>query len=167
MWRYLAGAAAALLLVASALFLGRSMAEPGAVSKGQEEALAPGMAFGDLPTPPEASELSREEKRFNRYDRDKNGAVSREEYLSNRQKSYARLDRNGDGVLSFEEYAVKTSAKFVAADKDKTGGLNRTEFSTTRVVRKPSPKCVCVRAAKPASVGPQSEPNEGPPDEEG
>ncbi len=94
------------------------------------------MTFADVSPPIEASEKTREEKRFSRYDKDKNGAVSRGEYLISRQKAYAKLDTNADGKLSFDEYAVKTVAKFATADRDRTGALTAAEFMTTRVVRK-------------------------------
>jgi Ca2+-binding EF-hand superfamily protein len=89
----------------------------------------------DVTDPPQASEKTREEKRFNRYDRDKNGGVAADEYLFSRRKAYAKLDSNGDGKLSFDEYAVKTITKFNGADKDRSGILTPAEFLTTRVVR--------------------------------
>lgn len=151
MWRYLIGGASSLILVAAGFFLVKTMAEPqnvipnapttGEIAK--DDPLASPMRFAAKDAPPTATELSKEEKRFNRYDKDKNGAVSKPEYLASRQKAYAKLDSNGDGVLSFDEYAVKTGLKFAKADGDKTGVLNRTEFSTTRVIRKPKLKLNC------------------------
>jgi hypothetical protein len=151
MWRYLVGGAATLVLIAAGFFLVKSMAEPqsaipAAPATGEvtsEDPLAAPMRFAGKATPPTATELSKEEKRFNRYDKDKNGGVSKTEYLTARQKAYAKLDTNGDGVLSFDEYAIKTVTKFAKADGDKTGVLNRTEFSTTRVIRKPKLKLDC------------------------
>ncbi len=154
MWRYLVGAAVGLVLVFAGLMLGRGMLGPGAASaeaRAVSDELAAPMALTSLPEPPQASDLSREQKRFNRYDRDKNGRVDRAEYLSNRQKAFARLDLNGDGRLDFEEYAIKAAAKFKAADKDANGALNGPEFSTTRVVRKAKPKCVCGPPSRPAA----------------
>jgi EF hand len=118
------------------------------------ETVAQPLGMVDLAPPPAASERTREEKRFARYDKDKNGAVGRDEYLFSRQKGFAKLDTNGDGRISFEEYAVKTSTKFAAADKDRNGALNATEFATTRVVRKSAPakpKCppALTRPAEP------------------
>ena len=101
------------------------------------------MGIADLAPPPEASEKTREEKRFARYDKDKNGAVGRDEYLSGRQKGFAKLDLDHDGKLSFAEYAVKGVAKFGAADRDRSGTLNANEFASTRVVRKIKPKREC------------------------
>ena len=89
-----------------------------------------------LAEPPVASEKTREERRFSRYDKDKDGGVAREEYLKSRRTAFAKLDSNGDGRLSFDEWAVKTTDKFAAADKDKSGVLTPVEFATTRVVRK-------------------------------
>ena len=146
MWRYWVGAAAALVLVAGGIFYWRSTASakhglpdaPAAVaanSAGEEE--------GDTPPPPAASEKTREEKRFSRSDHDKNGLISRDEYLAARKRNFAKLDTNGDGKLSFDEYAVKAEEKFAQADKDHSGGLNPPEFATTRVVRKAKPTCAC------------------------
>ena len=82
-------------------------------------------ADGSLPdTVPEASDRTREQKRFDRYDKDRNGAVTREEYLASRRKAYARLDLNQDGQLSFDEWAAKTTTKFAAADGDRSGSMN-------------------------------------------
>lgn len=109
---------------------------------------------GSLPgEAPEASAKTREEKRFGRYDKDKNGQITREEYLANRRKAYARLDTNHDGTLSFDEWAIKATTKFASADADKDGAMTPAEFLTTAVKRKtPSkPKCACPPAA-PASA---------------
>lgn len=144
MWRFLAGVVSALLLTGAGLFWwqGRDGATPGSLPRAPFAAMAQG-ADTALADPPVASEKTREEKRFSRYDKDKNGAVAREEYLAARRKAFTKLDTNGDGRLAFEEYAVKTSTKFAAADKDKSGVLDAAEFATTRVVRKTAvrPKC--------------------------
>jgi EF hand len=150
MWRYMAGGAGALLIVAASWLLGQTIARPDALSLPTTAANA-ASTLADLPTPPEASELSREEKRFNRYDKDRNGNIASAEYLLSRQKAYAKLDSNGDGVLSFDEYALKARTKFAGADKDKSGLLDRTEFATTRVIRKAKPGCPPA-AAQPADA---------------
>lgn len=93
--------------------------------------------------PPAATAKTREEKRFARYDKDKDGSITRDEYLLARRKAYAKLDANGDGALSFEEYAVKTSAKFAGADADRSRMLNPAEFATTKVVRKKKAAAPC------------------------
>lgn len=46
--------------------------------------------------PPQASERTREQKRFDRYDRTRDGKVDRDEYLLNRHKAFAKLDTGGD-----------------------------------------------------------------------
>jgi soluble lytic murein transglycosylase-like protein len=162
MGRFLAGVAAALLLVTGGFFIWQAQADRGvvvpAVSAGTTEAP---MGLADLAGPPAASERTREEKRFSRYDKDKNGAVAREEYLIARRKNFAKLDVNGDGKLAFEEYAVKAVVKFAAADKDKSGALAPAEFALTRVVRKSAPKCAC----KPATRAPAAAPADEAPEE--
>ena len=143
MWRFLAGVAATLILVSAGLFLWNARAD-----RASPIPAAPHMATAagsdvELAPPPEASEKTREEKRFARYDKDRNGQVAQGEYLAGRHKGFDKLDVNHDGRLSFEEYAVKGVQKFVAADKDRNGQLGAVEFATTRVVRKAKPKRDC------------------------
>ena len=101
--------------------------------------------------------LDREAKRFNRYDKDKDGGITRDEYLANRRKAFAKLDINHDGKLSFEEYSVKAIAKFDTADLRHDGKLTPEEFATTAVKRKPRTKAVCPPGA---AVAPAEEPAE-------
>lgn len=161
MGRYLAGVASAVLLATAGFFLWTAQADkadPAALIPPPPKAQpAAPMGVADLAPPPVASERTREEKRFARYDKDKNGAVGRAEYLASRQKAFARLDVDGDGRISFDEYAVKASAKFGAADKDRNGGLSAAEFATTRVVRKARPKANCPPAMQraPAEADPE------------
>lgn len=147
MWRYLAGAASALLLVAAGFFMAKGLAGKAAQATPETtataEALSPAMNFAELPEPPRASELSKEQKRFNRYDRDRNQAVSKEEFLTSRRKAYERLDTNKDGLISFDEYSAKAQLKFAKADVNRSATLDRREFSTTRVVRKQKPRPDC------------------------
>lgn len=145
MGRFLAGVASALLLVVAGMFLWKSVAgarDPVPLAPADAGAPAP-VALAPLADPPAASAKTREERRFSRYDKDKDGSVAREEYLASRRKAYAKLDANGDGRLSFDEWAVKTTAKFAAADADRTGALTPAEFATTRVVRKSTPRANC------------------------
>lgn len=85
---------------------------------------------------PAAEERTREEKRFDRYDKDRDQKITTEEYLLSRRKAFAKLDANGDGRLGFEEWAKKTSDKFAKADADRSKALSRDEFATTKVLRK-------------------------------
>ena len=148
MWRYLAGGLAALLMVAAGwtLFSGRARTEPVLPPMPAPVATSPAQqgAVTDAPVP-EASERTREEKRFDRYDKDRDERITRDEYLATRRKAFAKLDVNGDGRLSFEEWAAKSIGKFTSADRDKSAAMDRTEFATTAVKRKSKakPKCVC------------------------
>ncbi len=141
MWRFLAGVGSALALVAAGMFLfGAANAE---------DPVLPPMPVAERaaePLPervPEAAPKTREEKRFDRYDKDRDSAITRDELLASRRKAYAKLDVNGDGRLSFEEWAVKTTTKFAKADADESGVLTRTEFATTRVQRKTPSRPTC------------------------
>jgi hypothetical protein len=141
MWRFLAGALAAMLLMTGGFLIwGPGSARPPA----QVPPPPPPSAAASEPLPervPEATPKTREEKRFDRYDKDRNGAITREEYLASRRKAYAKLDANGDGRLSFEEWATKTATKFSGADRDRSGAMSRVEFATTAVKRKPRAPC--------------------------
>ncbi|MES2755483.1 MAG: EF-hand domain-containing protein [Pseudomonadota bacterium] len=151
MWRYLVGAVAALLLAGAGVLLikgspARGPALPAMpATVGQDEAPLPDEA-------PAATAKTREQRRFNRYDKDRDGAITRDEYLVARRKAYARLDTNGDGRLSFDEWGVKAIGKFATADADKSGAMNAKEFATTAVKRKPKAavKCVCPAVATDA-----------------
>ncbi len=101
---------------------------------------------GDMtgPAPPEATELSREEKRFFRYDRDRDRIISRNEMLSSRTNAFRKLDKDGNNLLTFEEWAVATVDKFENADANRDEKLTAREFATTRPkprARKPGCRC--------------------------
>lgn len=141
MWRYLAGAVGALLLAGGGLVLWQSLNASPPLTPSAPTATAESAALVD---PPAASEKTREEKRFQRYDKDRDGKVAREEFLATRRKAYAKLDTNGDGRLSFEEWSLKTSERFAKADGDKSATLTAEEFALTRIARKPTRPAPCV-----------------------
>ena len=152
MWRFLAGAAAALLLAAGGILWFNGPTVPGRLLASAPPALAAQTDAGaELPDAvPEATAKTREEKRFGRYDKDKNGAITREEYLAARRRAYAKLDVDHDGKLSFDEWAVKATTKFAAADADHNGAMNPAEFTTTAVKRVARKTGKCPPAATPA-----------------
>ncbi len=143
MWRWLAGGAAILLMGAALVAFASADDDPGlpAPPRGGGFRVAPTEV--DILVPPEAPRppQDREAKRLARYDRDKDGSVSRTEYLQSRQRAFAKLDVNRDGRLDFEEFATRTIDKFEAADADRSGRLDAAEFATTAVKRKPKAKC--------------------------
>lgn len=142
MWRYLAAALGVVLLMAAAYAFMSGRA--GSAARLPPAPGADAAQATDLPdSAPEASAKTREERRFGRYDKDKDGTITRAEYLASRQKAFARLDSDHNGQLSFEEWAVKATTKFATADANKDGAMTPTEFATTAVIRKPKPKCVC------------------------
>lgn len=96
------------------------------------------------PAPPEVSARTREQMRFDRYDRNRDNLISRNEMLSTRTAAFRKLDKDGNNLLSFEEWAVATVDKFEGADKDGNGTLTRAEFLATApkpVATKPACKC--------------------------
>ena len=125
MARFLAGAAACFLLLTGAFLLWQSRAAQAPLLPDAPPARMAGPALiaqNSLPTPPEASPQSREEKRFSRADKDKNGRIEREELLASRRKAFAKLDKNGNGTLSFDEWAVKTIDRFEAPTRTSQAG---------------------------------------------
>lgn len=160
MLRFFAGIGSALLMVAAAWLIWRSQDGSLSLLPPTPAPIDAALRFADVVAPPEASERTREEKRFDRYDKDRNGGVSREEYLGARRKVFVKFDVDKDGKLSFEEYATKTVDKFVGADKDRTGILTPTEFLATRVVRLAA-KTKCAPPARQAPTSASTEDEAG------
>jgi hypothetical protein len=95
------------------------------------------------PAPPEATELTREERRFFRYDRNRDRKISRNEMLSTRTEAFRKLDRDGNNLLTFEEWAVTTVERFESADTDRNNELSQAEFAATAPKRTQRPACRC------------------------
>ena len=87
--------------------------------------------------PPEASELTREQRRFFRYDRNRDLIISRNEMLSTRSNGFRKLDVDGNNLLTFEEWAVTTANRFDGADENGDGKLTAREFASTAPPRSP------------------------------
>ena len=146
MARFLAGAAACLLFVTGAFLLwqGRAQDAPMLPEAPPAVAGAPSMVVpGEIPQAPEATPKSREQKRFSRSDKDKDGRIAREELLAPRRKAFAKLDKNGNGTLSFDEWAVKTLDKFGGADTDRSGWLTPAEYASTAPPPPKKKRCAC------------------------
>lgn len=111
MLRFLAGAAACFLFMTGAFLLWQGQAQetaplpeaPPPRTDGAVALVRPAV----LPQAPEATPKSREQKRFSRADKDKDGQIEREELLAPRRKAFAKLDKNGDGRLAFEEWGLR------------------------------------------------------------
>jgi len=95
------------------------------------------------PAPPEATELTREQRRFFRYDRNRDLKITRNEMLSTRSDAFRKLDKDGNNLLDFEEWAVTTVDKFEGADADGDRVLTQAEFATTAPKPKKKPRCSC------------------------
>ena len=152
MWRYLVGGLAALLLAGAGIMLFRGAAREPVLPAMPQRLAQQDAAAATLPDDaPEASGKTREQKRFNRYDKDRDGRITRDEYLASRRKAFAKLDANGDGRLSFDEWGTKGIARFRTADADGSGAMDAKEFATTAVKRKIAvkPKCACPAGAAP------------------
>jgi hypothetical protein len=148
MLRFLAGAAACFLLMTGAFLLWQSRA---AERPGLPDAPAPRTSsaslFGAAGEPlqaPEASPKTREEKRFSRYDKNKDGKVEADEYLAARRRNFDKLDVDHNGALSFQEYAAKGIEKFNAAGGRK-GWLSPAEFVATAPPPAKHKTCSCGR----------------------
>lgn len=156
--RIVLGAVAALLLAASGLFWwqGRAATEalaPAAPMPLQDAGTDQAVPDDDIPTEdgegmrgaglPQASEATREEKRFNRLDRNRDNLITRNEALAPRVAAFRKLDTDHNNLLSFEEWAVATSNRFKKADADGNQQLNRAEFATTKPKTSKRPECKC------------------------
>ena len=144
MARVLAGALACFLMMTGAFLLwqGHAQDSPGLPPPPAKSPLPSVMR--DSPEAPVASEKSREEKRFDRADKDKDGKIMLAELLQPRQKAFAKLDTNRDGKLGFEEWAHTTIEKFRGADGDRNGQLTPAEYAKTAPPPpKPKPRCGC------------------------
>jgi len=144
MYRFLAGAAACFLLLTGAFLIWQSRAQqgPGLPAAPEPRSAGPLLARGTLEAP-EASPKSREERRFWRADKNRDGKIEAEEIFAARRKAFAKLDTNGNGALSFEEWAAKTIQKFQGADKDRNGWLTAAEYATTAPPPPKHPRCSC------------------------
>jgi len=141
--RMILGAFGAMLLLAIGLFWlqGRAQVEEGAPPP--DPALLPGAADADTdalptadvaglegPAPPEADELSRDQRRFFRFDRNRDGRVTRNEMLSTRTNAFRRLDKDSNNLLSFEEWAATTAERFAEMDTNGDGNVVLAETTT-------------------------------------
>jgi len=149
--RFLAGAAASFLLLTGAFLIWQSRAASGPGLPSAPPARAAALFGASQPLEaPEASAKTREEKRFARYDEDKDGKVETMEYLAARRRNFDKLDVDHNGALSFAEYAVKGIEKFNSAGGRK-GFLTPAEFVVTAP---PPPKhklgCSCSRTPQVA-----------------
>ena len=148
--RIVLGAFAALVLVAVGLFWlqGRAAVEQGAPPPVAPTDRPTGLPSADAaglegPAPPEATELSREQRRFFRYDRNRDLKITRDEMLSTRTDAFRDLDADGNNLLTFEEWAVTTAQRFDSADADGNRELTQKEFATTAPRPSSAPRCNC------------------------
>ena len=161
--RIVLGAVFALLLAGAGLFWwqGRAATESGA----PPPSLAVAGAAGDKPlpfghanglrgaAPPEADPLTREQKRFDRLDHDRDGRITANEMLAPRAAAFRKLDLDHNNLLSFQEWAVRTSNRFSGADGNRDGALSREEFATTKPKPGKHPVCRCTPLPRPAANG--------------
>ena len=121
-----------------------SLPEPPPARAASSAGLFTMAASPSLPPVPEATLKTREEKRFGRADKDKDGKVTAAELLAPRQKAFAKLDLDRNGTLSFNEWAAKTIGKFQGADDDRSGWLSGAEYAETAPKARARPaRCAC------------------------
>lgn len=151
--RVILGALGALVLMGVGLFWWQGRAEvergappPAVAPLATAPAEIPSADASGLigPAPPEATELTKEQQRFGRYDRDRDGQVSRNEMLSTRTGAFRRLDKDRNNLLTFEEWAVATVDRFEGADRNRDAVLSPAEFVATKPKRSSAkPACRC------------------------
>ena len=150
--RAVLGAFIALVLVGVGLFWWQGRAEiqnsappPPDVADAPDPERLPSADIAGLsgPKPPEATELTREQRRFFRFDRNRDLRITRTEMLSTRTAAFRKLDKDGNNLLTFEEWAVTTVERFDEADENGDRELTAAEFATTAPKPRPKPKCNC------------------------
>ena len=152
--RIVLGALGALFLVAAGLFWWQCRATQSGALPAPRLALDTPTAEADElpdadgegllgPALPQATEQTREQQRFDRLDRDRDGRITRNEMLAPRVRDFRKLDVDGNNLLGFEEWAVKTSDRFKTADANGDQSLTRTEFATTKPKVKKRQDCAC------------------------
>lgn len=155
MLRFLTGAGSATLLLLAGFFIWRGMASraetpvptaPAEAASAADVPLTPGQ-------PPSADARTREQRRFDRADRDNDGRITLEEMTWQRRRNYQRLDADRNGQLSFEEWASATLRKFAQADANSDRALNRAEFATTAPRRRTASAARCNCNERRASGG--------------
>lgn len=157
--RMILGAVSALLLAGAGLFWWQGQASvdasapPPPPATGLEDDSATGLPLEELPdedgtglrgdAPPDAADPSREAKRFNRIDRNRDNLISRTEMLQPRVAAFRKLDTDHNNLLSFDEWSVATSNRFKKADGNGDSALTRGEFVATRPKPSQKPACRC------------------------
>jgi hypothetical protein len=163
MLRFLTGAGSATLLLLAGFFIWKGVAQRGdnPVPAAPVQTASAGAVPATPGQPPSADARTREQRRFDRADRDNDGRVTLEEMTYQRRRNYARLDTNHDGQLSFEEWAARTIQKFGEADANRDRGLDRTEFAATaprprRTATARNARCDCTNQRSAAGGGARS-----------
>lgn len=157
--RTILGAVSALLLAGAGLFWWQGQASidanapPPPPATGFEDDQPTGLPLEELPdedgagmrgsAPPDAADPSKEEKRFNRVDRNRDNLISRTEMLQPRVAAFRKLDTDRNNLLSFDEWSVATNNRFKGADANGDGALTRGEFVQTRPKQSKKPACRC------------------------
>ncbi|MEQ7872761.1 histidine kinase [Sphingomonas sp. ASV193] len=159
MKQFVAGGLASLCLATGGFMLWNGRAAttalpPAPVARAPAEQQDAPIHLAAIGTAPSADPKSKEQKRFDRADKNKDGMVTLPELVDPRRKAFAKLDLDHDGKLSFEEWAVRTITKFKTADADGNGQLNRAEYATTAPKhRAKKPSCAC----QPAPIVPDAQ----------
>ena len=160
--RMILGAVSALLLTGAGLFWWQGKASVNAAAPPPQqlsEAEATGLPLEELPGDdgdgmqgaalPGMNAASREEKRFNRLDRNRDNLITRVEALQPRVAMFRKLDTDHNNLLSFEEWSVVSTNRFKQADADGNGNLTRPEFATTKPKDAKKAACACRPSGKP------------------
>ena len=124
MARWLAGIAAVILLITGSVLAFQGDSEGSALPAAPTPRLASATAvpLSAIPNPPEADPKSKEQRRFERSDKNEDGRISLAELTEPRRKAFVKLDSSSDGRLSLKNGPTVPSTSSSAPMRTRASG---------------------------------------------
>ena len=117
MVRFLAGAAACFLMMTAAFLIWQSRAEKRSdLPPPPRMAINQGAAIAAIPPAPEADAKSKEEKRFDRADKNEDGKITLAELVEPRRKPFAKLAGSLWSLVDVAKHCSNAESRFLLID---------------------------------------------------
>ena len=154
MLRFIAGVGSALLLMAAGFFIWTGTPGTGTIRCRRRPRRRRPAALGAGPPerPPPADERTREQRRFDRADRDNDGRITLEELYQPRRRAFARLDTNGDGRLASRNGRSATSRSSATPTRTAIASSTAPNMRRPRRSRTRAKRCALLAAVAPARL---------------